>query len=155
MQSNVSSAHRCTSMPNEDDAGTNCDGLDTDISKSVYTNVQNVTVLWRKAIVIALFHLGAVYGVYLIITSAKIQTITFGEYKIQLTKPNYFKEFNIIRFHRKFCSFHSVFSIGTWNNSRCSSPLDTSSFQSNTTTTDSFNDIEYNCIPTFYRLLGS
>lgn len=37
-------------------------------------------VIWGRVIGIGLLHLGAIYGVYLLVTSAKIYTGMFGKY---------------------------------------------------------------------------
>ena len=39
-------------------------------------------IVWRNVILFALLHMGALYGLYLIFTSAKIATTIFGENKM-------------------------------------------------------------------------
>jgi len=36
-------------------------------------------IVWRNVILFALLHLGALYGIYLSFTSAKLATVVFGE----------------------------------------------------------------------------
>lgn len=57
--------------------------IDGDINKNV-TKFQNANnrsyeLVWRNIFAISGFHLGAIYGLYLAITSAKIYTSIFGE----------------------------------------------------------------------------
>lgn len=37
------------------------------------------SIVWRNVLIFAYLHLGALYGVYLAITSAKLATVIFGE----------------------------------------------------------------------------
>lgn len=61
------------------------DQLDNESTKFAETNKAEVKntykfqLVWRNVILFALLHSGALYGVYLIFTSAKIATTVFGK----------------------------------------------------------------------------
>lgn len=84
VQSNLPLALERTGALKKDDAGTIDVDSKRNIIKSGYTNDYNLKVIWQRVILFCLFHLGAVYGIYLMITSAKIYTLIFGKYKIYL-----------------------------------------------------------------------
>lgn len=81
MQTNASSENEYTGVLNEDDAETNDGGLNKNVVDLKYANEWNMKLIWGRIISIALFHLGAIYGLYLLITSAKIHTAIFGNFK--------------------------------------------------------------------------
>lgn len=72
---------KCTGVLNEADAETTDGGLDKniDIADRKHAHDRNFQLVWESIIVIGLFHLGAIYGVYLMITSARIYTGIFGK----------------------------------------------------------------------------
>lgn len=73
---NVSPIREYTDALNKGDAET----IDGDLAKSIVKHDRKIKLIWSRIIVIGLFHLGAVYGVYLLITSARILTGIFGKY---------------------------------------------------------------------------
>lgn len=70
---------KCTGVLNEADAETIDGGLDKNITDRKHANDRNFKLVWESIIVISLFHLGAIYGVYLMLTSARIYTGIFGK----------------------------------------------------------------------------
>lgn len=55
------------------------DSLNKDVTKFPRTNDGSHELVCRKTFTISFFHLGAIYGIYLMITSAKIYTVLFGK----------------------------------------------------------------------------
>lgn len=71
-----------TGVLNEDDAETNDGGLKNHNVELKHAKDWNMKLIWGRIIGVICFHLGAVYGIYLAITSAKIHTLIFGDIKI-------------------------------------------------------------------------
>lgn len=78
--SNVSQIPDCTGVPNENDADTSNGGLNKNIIALNNTNKRNYEILWIRVILRILSTLLAIIGVYSMVTSAKIVTITFSKY---------------------------------------------------------------------------
>lgn len=79
-QSNVSSAAEWTGVLNEYDADTNDGGLNKNTVELKYANKRNYKLIWLHVFVAVVAHLGTIYGLYLIFTSAKILTTIYGKY---------------------------------------------------------------------------
>lgn len=86
------SSNKCTGVLNEADAETTDGGLDKNVVQFKHAHDRNFKLVWESIIVIGLFHLGAVYGVFLMITSARIYTGIFSTYYIDIEVC--FKEFS-------------------------------------------------------------
>lgn len=71
----------CTGVLNENDAETFDGGLVTDITQLKKANKRHIVLVWRNIILFALVHLMALYGAWLLLTSAKLYTTLFGAYK--------------------------------------------------------------------------
>lgn len=80
MQSNTVLIAECTGVLNENDADTIDGGLNKNIAELKHANDRSFKLVWQNIIAISLFHLGAIYGIYLMITSAKIYTGMFGKF---------------------------------------------------------------------------
>lgn len=80
MPPNATSNVECTGVLNECDAETIDGGLDKNIIELKHANNRKLHLVWRNIILFGYVHLAAVYGAYLILTSAKIYTSIFGEY---------------------------------------------------------------------------
>lgn len=63
----------------EQDAETYDGGLVKDIEKLKKAEKRRLKLVWRNIIAFVYVHLAAVYGLWLMLTSAKWQTITCGE----------------------------------------------------------------------------
>lgn len=63
----------------EHDAETVDGGLAKDIEKLKKAEKRKLKLVWRNIIAFGYLHLAAVYGAYLMFTSAKWQTIAFGK----------------------------------------------------------------------------
>lgn len=70
----------------EQDAETADGGLVQDIEKLKKADKRKLKLVWRNIIAFGYLHLAAVYGAYLMFTSAKWQTIAFGKF----VSPIYF-----------------------------------------------------------------
>lgn len=64
----------------EQDAETIDGGLVKDIEKLKKAEKRKLKLVWRNIIAFGYLHLAALYGAYLIFTSAKWQTIAFGKF---------------------------------------------------------------------------
>lgn len=80
MAPNAPSIVECTGVLNETDAETIDGGLNKNIIKLKHANSWRHQLVWQNIIAIGLFHLGGIYGLYLMFTSARIYTGTFGKY---------------------------------------------------------------------------
>lgn len=69
-----------TGVLNEHDAETIDGGLAKDIQPLKRAEKRKIKLVWRNVIAFGYLHLAAVYGLWLILTSAKLYTIGFGEY---------------------------------------------------------------------------
>lgn len=79
MQSNPPPVVKTIGVLNENDAATIVGDSNEDITKLKHTNERRIELVWPKIIAISLFHLGAIYGIYLSFTSIKIYTFVFGK----------------------------------------------------------------------------
>lgn len=80
MPPNATSIVECTGVLNECDAETLDGGLDKNIVELKHANDRRLQLVWRNIILFSYVHLAAVYGAYLMLTSAKIYTAVFGDY---------------------------------------------------------------------------
>lgn len=64
----------------EQDAETVDGGLYKDIEKLKKAEKRKLKLVWRNIIAFGYLHMAALYGAYLMFTSAKWQTIGFGKY---------------------------------------------------------------------------
>lgn len=79
MPPNATSAVECTGVLNECDAETADGALDKNIVELKHANKRELKLVWRNIILFAIVHLSAVYGLWLLLTSAKIYTVLFGK----------------------------------------------------------------------------
>lgn len=70
----------CTGVLNECDAETIDGGLDKNIVELKHANDRKLKLVWRNIILFAYVHLAAIYGAWLILTSARVYTSIFGIY---------------------------------------------------------------------------
>lgn len=68
-----------TGVLNEHDAETIDGGLTKDISTLKKAETRTLKLVWRNIILFAYLHISAVYGLYLMLFSARIYTGIFGE----------------------------------------------------------------------------
>lgn len=68
-------------------------------------NDRKIQLVWRNIFLISIFHLGGIYGLYLLLTSAKLYTILFSKihsinnaHSIQKRKKKQRKKFNDFEF---------------------------------------------------------
>lgn len=66
----------CTGALNEDDVETTDDGLDKNVMELKHAKIE---VIWVQLVVFIYAHFAAVYGAYLMVTSARVYTILFGK----------------------------------------------------------------------------
>lgn len=79
MPPNATTTNECTGVLNEADAETIDGGLVKDITVLKKAEKRKLILVWRNIILFAYLHLAAVYGLYLMIFSAKWSTGIFGE----------------------------------------------------------------------------
>lgn len=79
MPPNATSIVECTGVLNEGDAETIDGGLDKNILELKHANARKIKLVWRNIILFGYVHLAALYGAYLILTSAKVFTSLFGK----------------------------------------------------------------------------
>lgn len=79
MPPNATSTSACTGVLNENDAETIDGGLLTDVVKLKKAEKRKLKWVWRNIIAFIYLHAAAVYGIWLVLTSAKLQTSAFGE----------------------------------------------------------------------------
>lgn len=72
----------CTGVLNEDDVETIDGGLDENVTELTHANYRKIEVIWVQLVVFIYAHLAAVYGAYLMMTSARVYTAIFGKYSI-------------------------------------------------------------------------
>lgn len=80
MPPNATSTSACTGVLNENDAETIDGGLLTDVLKLKKAEKRKLKWVWRNIIAFAYLHAAALYGIWLVFTSAKLQTSAFGEF---------------------------------------------------------------------------
>lgn len=69
-----------TGVLNECDVETIDGGLDKNVVELKHAGSRTLQLVWRNIIIFVYVHLAAVYGAYLLFTSAKLYTVIFGEY---------------------------------------------------------------------------
>lgn len=82
MPPNATSVVECTGVLNECDAETVDGGLDKNVVELKHANERKITLVWRNILIFGYVHLAAVYGAYLMLTSARIYTGIFGKLKL-------------------------------------------------------------------------
>lgn len=78
MPPNATPIVECTGVLNECDAETVDGGLDKNVVELKHANKRTLKLVWRNIIIFGYVHLAALYGAYLMVTSAKIYTALFG-----------------------------------------------------------------------------
>lgn len=78
MPPNANSPVECTGVLNENDAETNDGGLAKDIEMLKHANQRRVELVWRNIILFIYVHIAAVYGVWLMLSSARLYTTVFS-----------------------------------------------------------------------------
>ena len=78
MPPNATSTSACTGVLNEADAETIDGGLLTDVNKLKKAEKRKLKWVWRNIIAFAYLHVAALYGIWLVFTSAKLQTSAFA-----------------------------------------------------------------------------
>jgi stearoyl-CoA desaturase (Delta-9 desaturase) len=71
-----------TGVLNENDAETIDGGLVKDIRDYKKADYRQLKLVWRNIIAFGYLHLAAIYGLWLILSSAKLYTTFFGELEI-------------------------------------------------------------------------
>lgn len=79
MPPNATSIVECTGVLNEADAETVDGGLNKNVVELKHANDRKIQLVWRNIILFAYVHLAAVYGLYLMLASARIYTGIFGK----------------------------------------------------------------------------
>lgn len=79
MPPNATSIVECTGVLNEADAETIDGGLDKNVVELKHANDRKIKLVWRNILIFGYVHLAAVYGAYLMITSARLYTGLFGK----------------------------------------------------------------------------
>lgn len=107
MAPNAVPTRDCTGVLNENDAETFDGGLTTDITELKKANKRNIVLVWRNIILFAVVHVMALYGAYLLLTSAKVYTILLGKFAnssiyIRKSLPSCYRMGNI----EAFCSYN-------------------------------------------------
>lgn len=69
----------CTGVLDECDAETVDGALDKNVAELKHANKRELKLVWRNIILFAVVHLSAVYGLWLVLTSARIYTSLFGK----------------------------------------------------------------------------
>lgn len=99
MPPNATSGVECTGVLNECDAETIDGGLDKNVVELKHANSRQLKLVWRNILLFAYVHLAAVYGAYLMLTSARIYTGIFGKFwKKKKTKEMNRNNWNVFRF---------------------------------------------------------
>lgn len=79
MPPNATNEVQCTGVLNENDAETVDGGLDKNIEELKHADDRKIVFVWRNIIAFAYVHVAAVYGAWLLFTSARLYTVAFGE----------------------------------------------------------------------------
>lgn len=87
MPPNATSAVECTGVLDECDAETVDGALDKNVVELKHANERELKLVWRNIILFAVVHLSAVYGLWLLLTSARIYTSIFGKRITTLFPP--------------------------------------------------------------------
>lgn len=80
MPPNATTQVECTGVLNEADAETIDGGLDKNIEELKHANERQTVLVWRNIIAFGYVHGAAVYGAWLLLSSAKLYTTAFGMY---------------------------------------------------------------------------
>lgn len=78
MPPNANSPVECTGVLNEGDAETNDGGLDKNVVELKGAGKRDIVLVWRNIIAFGYVHAAALYGAWLLLTSAKLQTTAFA-----------------------------------------------------------------------------
>lgn len=78
MPPNATSVVECTGVLNECDAETIDGGLDKNVDELKHAHDRKFKLVWRNILLFSYVHLAAVYGAYLMLTSARVYTGLFG-----------------------------------------------------------------------------
>lgn len=98
--------------------------LNRKVAERIWATYFYHQIIWVHVIVIGSFHLAAIYGAYLMLTSAQIYTLVFSKKKHSILS---LISTSCMQFHFCFiCSIHTLYNIGAWNYGRRSSSLVTS-----------------------------
>lgn len=126
MPPNATSIVECTGVLNECDAETIDGGLDKNVDELKHANDRTLKLVWRNILIFGYVHLAAVYGAYLMLTSARIYTGIFGNYFVSSES----RASSIwVNWEIPFWQFQLFYSIGTlssiwaWYYSRRTSTL--------------------------------
>lgn len=81
-RSNIRSVAECTGVLNAEDADTNDDSLNNNVVEPKYATDRTYKhkIIWHLVVAMVSLYLGAIYGVYLMFTSAKFATLIYGKY---------------------------------------------------------------------------
>lgn len=80
MPPNATSVVECTGVLNEADAETIDGGLDKNVMELKHANDRKIKLVWKNILIFGYVHLAALYGAYLMVTSARLYTALFGKY---------------------------------------------------------------------------
>lgn len=80
MPPNATNDVQCTGVLDENDVETNDGGLDKNIEELKHARDRDIILVWRNIIAFAYVHVAAVYGAWLLFTSAQLYTAAFGEF---------------------------------------------------------------------------
>lgn len=80
MPPNATNDVQCTGVLNENDAETQDGGLDKNVEELKHAGNRKIHLVWRNIIAFTYVHVAAVYGAWLMLTSASLYTTAFGEY---------------------------------------------------------------------------
>lgn len=86
MPPNATTEVQCTGVLNENDAETVDGGLDKNIEELKHAHDRKIVLVWRNILLFAYLHAAAVWGAWLMLSSAKLYTSAFGKLK-QNVKP--------------------------------------------------------------------
>lgn len=79
MPPNATNIVECTGVLNENDAETVDGGLDKNIIELKHAEKRELALVWRNIILFAYVHAAALYGAWLVLSSAKLYTTIFGK----------------------------------------------------------------------------
>lgn len=148
-------AAECTGVLNEVDAETYDGGLDRNVVEMKRAEKRKLALVWRNIILFAYVHLAAVYGAWLMITSAKLYTVIFGKFNcvayLFFSKNNWLNLFMFVSLNS--CGFILV----RWlrNHGRCAQTLGASFVQSAFSITRLARNIQHIGLPRLRHSMGS